>query len=201
MKIISPFTDYYDNISAKNQSLIYKRETKIETDVAKKYKDGLLRASIGIGMSSRSFIHIDRYLNQTSRLNYISVTPTIVGIAGRMFFFVDYENSMLFIKKRYYDYASLKSIFKNSVIESTFNTFNTAFVKTYCYNQFKCVNFIMWMEDTLHIVKEPNLEIFGLHKFLSSEECYENIDKFFKNKVENNKKYKIKGDYYAKQLD
>lgn len=192
MKILSNFTDYYDDTYKRNQSLVYKRETKTENDVLKKYADFLARASIGFGTQHGTDINLDRILNQTSRLNYTLVTPTIVGIAGRMFYYVEYENTVLSIKKRFYNYDSLKTIFKNKQIEKTFELFARGLTRPYYNAQFKCINFIMFMEDTLTIIKEPNLKEFGLDGLLLPEICYNNIEDFIRNKVDNNKKYKNK---------
>ena len=200
MRILSSFTDYYDNLPLKNKSLIYKRETTIENDVFKKYRSHLLKAGIGFGYDCISDINLSNHINNTSRLSSVTMTPKVLGIAGNLYFFVDYENTILKMKKRFYDYQSLKSIFTSNIIERNFKLFESKTLKKYCQRQFRCVNFLMYEEDSLIIIKEPNLTELGLTSFLSAEDCYNNIDVFLKNKIADNKVYKaIKKTQYENQ--
>ena len=200
MRIDSIFQDYYDNLPLKNKSLIYKRETTIEKDIFKKYRSALLKASIGFGMDIKADLYLTRDVNQTSRLSSVTMTPKVLGIAGNLYFFVDYENTLLNMQKRFYDYQSLKSIFTSNIIERNFKLFESKTLKKYCLWQFRCVNFLMYEEDSLIIIKEPNLTELGLTSFLSAEDCYNNIDVFLKNKVADNKVYKaIKKTQYENQ--
>ena len=189
MIINSNFTDYYDNEPPSHISLIYNRTTTIETDCFKKYRSPLISSSIGFYQDKRSDINLCEHLNQSTRLTFTKVTPMAIGIAGKLYFCVEYENSILGIKKKFFSYEDLKSVFTSPFIKRNFDMYNTGQLLPYCQRQFRCVNFVMWMDETLHLIKEPNLQEMGLDKLESSNEIYNNINKFLKNQVEDNKKY------------
>ena len=203
MKILSPFIDYYDNVFYKNKSYIYKRKSSFEHDIYMKYRTPLLRASIGFQMSNTSDIHLCQYVNETSRLSSVTVTPMVVGIAGNLYYFVEYTNTMLNIEKKCFSYEELKPFFKNNFIATGFRLSQEGLLNKYCYKQFGCVNFIVWENDnTVNLIKEPNLKNAGLDVLIPAETCYNNIDLFLKDKVVNNKIYKaIKKTEWEKQLE
>ncbi|MDD4242780.1 MAG: hypothetical protein PHG08_00575 [Bacilli bacterium] len=190
MKIISNFTDYYDKVSTKNQSLIYKRETVLEENCFKKYRIPLLHSPMGFGDDYKSDLNINRFVFNKNSFNEIIITPIVVGIAGNIYFYVMYENKLLKIIKKFYNYEELKPIFKSDSIERSFKIFESGSLTPYCFTQFKCVNFVMYDTDKgLRIIKEPCLFEFNWDVFISAEHCYENIDNFLKNKSINNKNY------------
>jgi hypothetical protein len=200
LKIISDFQDYYDNLPQKNKSLVYKRNTTIETDIFDKYHSALLRASIGFGVNAKADIYLTRDVNNISRLTSVIMTPKILGIAGNLYFFVHYKNTLLNMDKNFHDYKSLKTVYSSNLIEGNFKLFESGLFKHYSQCQFKCVNFLMYEADSLIIIREPNLSELGLTTFLSTEECYTNIDLFLKNQVADNKAYaSIKATQYERQ--
>ena len=102
--------------------------------------------------------------------------------------------------KNFFDYKSLKTVFTSNLIERNFKLFEADALKHYCQRQFKCVNFLMYEEDSLIIIREPNLKELGLTSFLLPEVCYDNIDLFLKNRVVDNKIYaSIKPTQYERQ--
>ncbi len=200
MKIISDFEDYYDDLPLKNKSLVYKRTTTIENDIFDKYHSSMLKAGIGFGMDKKADLYLTRDLNNTSRLTSVVMTPKLLGIAGNLYFFVHYKNTLLNMDRNFFDYQSLKTVFASNLIERNFKLFEADALKHYCQRQFKCVNFLMYEDDSLILIKEPNLKCYGLDAFLSAEECYTNIDLFLKNQVVDNKAYAaIKPTQYERQ--
>lgn len=191
MKIISPFVDYYDKASNKNISLVYNRVTSVEYDAQEVYRNALAVSEIGHGVTNRYDLNINPSINKISRDAYTAAVPKLAGIAGKIYLFVDYKNSLLNIKRRFFNFSNLKAMCNSTLIERNFKMFDAGLLKGYCYDQFKCVNFLMYFEnDELIIIREPSLFDYGLYGFLTPIECYNNIDLFLKNKSTNNKIYK-----------
>lgn len=202
MKIISPFEDFYDGVSSKKKSIVYNRELEFENDCIKNYKRGMLHSRIGTFMDRQADFSIEPYKKELSRTEYISVVPHVLGIGGKLHYYVTYYNSVLKHRENIFYYGSLIRYYKNDMMRKSFEIAASGQTTDYCKAQFKCVNFDMWLCDdgTLSIIKEPHLESIIGKNLLTPEYVYYTIESFLEHSVENNAKYKALGQskYYKK---
>lgn len=202
MKIVSAFEDFYDGVSDKKKSIIYNRELEVDADCIKKYKQGMLHSRIGGMKAHICDLNIEPYVKNLSAKEYIAITPHVLGIGGKLYYYVEYYNSVLGYRENIFDYDRLTKYYKNDTMRRSFNMSITGQTIDYCKIQFKCVNFDMHIcdSDNLVLVKEPHLESIIGKNFLTPEHVYYTIESFLEHSVENNAKYKALGQskYYKK---
>lgn len=181
MKIVSNFIDYYDVISGNKKTPVYNRNTEIIENCDVTLKTMLTRAMIEINsMFNSGDIWMIGHHSDKSSTNYVKIVPYLLGIAGEYHYFIEYYNSVLNIRKYCYSYEELLPYYKNNAISRTFDLYHKGLLNGYCRQQFGCVNFIMYKNDSLTLVREPNLsETPNIGRFLlTSQEIYSKIEMF-----------------------
>lgn len=193
MKIVSNFIDYYDLVEGNKKSPVYNRKTEIINDVQELYREDLLKSKIEtIDAYCSGDIWLTGYTSYKSSLDYIKVIPVLVGIAGEYHYYIEYYNSVLNIRKICYNYTELEQYYKNVKIKRTFDLYYSGLLRSYCRQQFGCVNFILKNDSVLSIIKEPCLtDYIEINRFLlTSQEMYSKIESFIIKTKELDKEYK-----------
>jgi hypothetical protein len=192
MKIVSEYTDFYDRLlDGSPKRPVYQRHMRSEIDCFKRYRKAMIIAKIGSGMAYHADILITNFMNRQSRDEYIRVTPCVVGIAGKLYLHVRYENTVLGIDTRCWSYNDISSVYKNDGLRRSFEMVENDATQRYCFSQFDCVNFVMWYNSNQELIlcKEPCLATLGVDSWMGAEHAATDITKFLQERKVADAKY------------
>jgi len=204
MKIVSTFTDFYDDAAVEKPKLrpVYHRHIVSELDIEKKYKRALLDIRVGSDIETVIDLSLRDYRTDTNSYEFVAAIPKVLGIGGELHYYVAYLNTVLGIRKNFFDYASLARFYKHPTIERSFKMYESGVCKKYCYAQFKAVNFLLWEnKGKINIIKEPVLNSEPETIPLTKEYVYSTIESFLLARKATDLAYKdIKPTRYMKEL-